>query len=526
MNTKNLNIMNKDRILTVLVYLLCIMTAVWIVEIKDDYNVDEVFTYGLSNHQYVDSAEMRTVEGKRYVPAGTAWYDYMVVQPEGRFDYPNVWKNQREDVHPIFYYTLVHTISSFFPGKFSRWFAGIVNVVFLVLTLYIVRKTVYHFTRNQNAVFAAGMLFSLCGGIMVAVKMFRMYIVAMYFVTLLTWLFLRLYRELHKKGVDRRLYGMIAAASVFGALTHYYVILYLVLLCVVYGLLILCEKKFADFGKLVGCMAVSAAGAVLIFPAMLRHFFVSDRGKQSIEGFSDGTVQEYVESLKVYAGYINGYLFGKIILLILFALFVLFVVKKTGWKGHKPNYKEILILILPAVLYYLFIAKIAVYHSDRYIQPIYGVVVAFGVCAVYFFAHAVMKRKAADFFVPLAVLCMIVGSWGCAEPVKFGDQDGEEQEIRYEDFDVIYLYHDEELWKIQAGFWKLKDCRSITFISDDGFDYLYQNHILEEDKLLVMIQDRIEDMDFYLASIVGVGPNLERYEEIDHSDYTTVFYLE
>ena len=525
MNTKSSYSMNKDKFLTAFVYLLCILVAVWIVETKDDYNIDEVFTYGLSNHQYVDSAEMRTVEGKRYVPAGEAWYDYMVVQPEGRFDYANVWKNQSEDVHPIFYYTLVHTVSSFFPGKFSRWFAGIVNVVFLILTLYIVRKIVQSFTQNQWITFVASVYFSLCGGVIVANKMFRMYVAAMFFVTLLTWLFLCLYRELCKGGTGKGVYGKLMIASVLGALTHYYVIAYLVLLCLVYGLMILAEKRFGDFARLACCMAVSAAVSILIFPAMLRHFFVSDRGKQSMEGFSDGTIQEYLGSLKQYFSYMNGYLFGRIILLLLLLLLVLLLVKKTRYENLKPMGKMFLILIVPSLLYYFLIAKIAVYDTDRYIQPVYGVVVASGICGIYVLSRAAMKEKAADLFMVVVFICMIIGSWSCTQLYRFERQEKEETAVKYEDYDAIYLYRDEELWRIQAGFWRLKDCRSITFISDDGFDYLYQGDILQEDELLVIIQDEIADMDFYLASIVGVAPNLENYEKVDHGDYATVFHL-
>lgn len=142
MGIKGFGIKNQDNILTALVYLLCIVTAVWVVETKDDYETDEIFTYGLSNHQYADTTEMRVVEGQKYEPAGTAWYDYMVVQPGEGFDYANVWKKQAEDVHPVLYYAIVHTISSFFPGQFSRWFAGIVNLIFFVMTLYVVRKIV------------------------------------------------------------------------------------------------------------------------------------------------------------------------------------------------------------------------------------------------------------------------------------------------------------------------------------------------------------------------------------------------
>ncbi|MCD8038359.1 MAG: hypothetical protein LUE96_04670 [Lachnospiraceae bacterium] len=522
MGIKGFGIKNQDNILTALVYLLCIVTAVWVVETKDDYETDEIFTYGLSNHQYADTTEMRVVEGQKYEPAGTAWYDYMVVQPGEGFDYANVWKKQAEDVHPVLYYAIVHTISSFFPGQFSRWFAGIVNLIFFVMTLYVVRKIVYELTRDNRAVLAASVCFSLCGGNVVALGLFRMYIMAMFFVTLLTWLLMRFYKE----GADKRLCLQLGIASVLGALTHYYVTVYLVLACVVCGFLLPAKKKRRAFARLAGCMAAAAAGAVLIFPAMLRHFFVSDRGKQSVEGLVENSIQTYVDDLHDYGEFINDYIFGGILWLILLALAALLMMKRIRLPEQRLPVEEGLILIVPSILYFLLIARIAVYNTDRYIQPIYGVVAAAGICGLYLIIHSLTQGRMANLLMLAAVVGMVVSSWFNAKLISLGDDaaDGEEP-IDYAEYDALYVYHDEELWRIQASFWKLKDCKSITFISDDGFDLLYESGILENEELLVIIQDRIDDQDFYLASVTGLGPKLETYEEADHDGYATVYYL-
>lgn len=526
MRMRSLDIKKKDKLLAVFAYLICLVVAIWIVETKDNYHIDEIFTYGLSNHQYVDTTEMRVVEGKRYEPAGNAWYDYMVVQPDGRFDYANVWKNQREDVHPIFYYVLVHTISSFFPEQFSRWFAGSVNVIFLLLTLYAVRKLIDSFTQDKKIIFAVSVYFSLCGGIILATEMFRMYIVAMFFVTLLTELFIRLYKSCYGRESDRMLYAKIIMASVLGALTHYYVIVYLVLLCIVYSILILIEKKLGDFAKLVGCMVTSAVGAVIIFPAMLGHFFVSDRGKQSMEGLVESSLQNYIVDLQDYAAFLNEYLFGGMALLVLLILFVLLVVRRPQIELQRQNAGKMLILIVPSILYFLLISRVAVYNTDRYIHPIYGVTVTAGIYMIYFVVHAVMRKGLADLFIMLSLFIMMVGSWFGSGVLRFETVGENDTKINYEDYDAIYIYMDEEQWRVQAGFWKFKDCKSILFLSDDGFDFIYDSGILEEEEILVIIQDEIEDADFYLASVVGVCSNLEKYVEADHEGYATVYYLD
>lgn len=522
MNIKKIWRTHKDKLLTAFIYLCCFMTVFFAVETKKDYNLDEIFTYGLSNHQYVDTTEMRVIEGQKYEPAGNAWYDYMVVQPQGRFDYANVWKNQTEDVHPILYYVLVHTISSFFPLRFGRWFAGIVNAVFFALTLYVARKIVYSFFQDKRSVFVFSLHFILCGGMIVAVRFFRMYIMAMFFVTWITWLFICLYKSLHNGTASRGLYVKIGFAAMLGGLTHYYFLVYLVLLCVVYGLLILSEKRLGDFGRLVGCMAAAAVGTIAVFPAMLRHFFVSDRGKQSIQGFMDNTVSNYAEDLSDYMGFLNEYLFGGIIWLLILILLVVVAVKKIHFRISRPLLGEILLLVIPAAFYFLMISRIAVYNTDRYIYPIYGVALIAGTGIVYYLSHAVMKRKMADAFVIVITLCMVIGSWFCTKLIY--NEPGEDA-IPYEELDALYLYKDSDLWRVQAGFGNFSRCKSIRFFSDDGFDYIYQNDTMEEEELLVIIQDEIEDAQPYLSGIVAVCPNLEHYEEIGHSGYATMYYL-
>lgn len=59
------------------------------------------------------------------------WNSALTVQQEYAFNYKSVFYNQAQDVHPPLYYVIIHTISSFFPGTYSKWFAIIPNMMFL-----------------------------------------------------------------------------------------------------------------------------------------------------------------------------------------------------------------------------------------------------------------------------------------------------------------------------------------------------------------------------------------------------------
>lgn len=67
--------------------------------IHKDYSVDEIYSYGLANHQFIDTIEMQPQDGVIYEKGIEPYAEYMTVQKNGEFDFGNVWKNQLEDVH-------------------------------------------------------------------------------------------------------------------------------------------------------------------------------------------------------------------------------------------------------------------------------------------------------------------------------------------------------------------------------------------------------------------------------------------
>ena len=82
----------------------------------------------------------------------------------------------------------LHTICSFFPEKFSKWYAGSINIFFALLTLYTSRKIVLNLTNNKEICNIVSFAFILSPGILSAISFFRMYIMAMFFTTLLTYI--------------------------------------------------------------------------------------------------------------------------------------------------------------------------------------------------------------------------------------------------------------------------------------------------------------------------------------------------
>ncbi len=218
-------------------FIVNIVNMCGILSLKADYFVDEIYTYGKANYKTPVSVQIKDAagvvyipieDGRIYIPGAKPLMDCVVVQRDGRFNYANVWKNEAKDVHPPVHTALVHTVSSFFPGKFSHWFAGVINIAFAVLTLLALRSLCRCYVRDEKTVNIISFALIFSGGILSAVTFLRMYIMAMFWITLLTYYFVRESEE-HTEGYLFLL--RVFAVALCGALTHYYCILYTVIYC-------------------------------------------------------------------------------------------------------------------------------------------------------------------------------------------------------------------------------------------------------------------------------------------------------
>ena len=102
----------------------------WLEEAGVCENVVSRYAQDLNVYAFADALTKAKSRRQMY----DAFMDYFTVQRGHEFDYATVWKNQSEDVHPPLYYVFVHTISSFFPGSFSKWFGLAVNILFYILS--------------------------------------------------------------------------------------------------------------------------------------------------------------------------------------------------------------------------------------------------------------------------------------------------------------------------------------------------------------------------------------------------------
>lgn len=502
-------------------YVFALIVFCFAIMLKQNYHVDEIYSFGLANNHgniYIDIED-----GHKYEPADEPYINYMTVDKNQRFDYGNVWKNQGADVHPVLYYILVHTICSLFPNTISKWYLGIINIFFMLATLVAFRKLLQKLTNNTLLLQYASIFFIFSQAILDIVCFFRMYIMAMFFVTIITYLLLQVYDEeifSWKKQLS------ILVVVVLGSLTHYYFIVYLVALCLSVGIGILIQKNWKKFFNLILLMALSESIAIIIFPQMIQHIFFSNRGEESFANLGN-SILTYWNSVRTYFRILNYDLMGgmlgySVVILGIVLIFENIINKK--YKIEKENRKvqinRCMILGASISIYFCIIAKIAVYQTDRYISPIYAVVITFVFILIEFIlSHfkITQSNKCVIFTIMIAVA--LVNSWtkGYWEYTYINSLDTIEKAKQYGTLDCFFIYNGP--WRVQPNYLEIKEYNSSTFYQQDSYTDIFANDDFYQKEFMVYTVSDY-NADEILKNIIQHNPLVNKYEKISSYEYS------
>ncbi|MDD3413378.1 MAG: hypothetical protein PHY47_05200 [Lachnospiraceae bacterium] len=356
----------------------CIMGVIMVLSViimiyygnhKEYLYYDEVLSYTAANNP----------TGLSFKFQPNTWYqgyDFvkpLTVQAGHRFDYAMVWANQASDTHPPFYHTLLHTICSFFPGVFSKWFALSINIVALLIIEIIVYKiATLIFKNNKWLPFITVMAYIGSIAVITQMMFLRMYMVQQIFTSLALLLHIKFFNEKIK---NKSFFIALFITTILGALTQYYYLLFAFFLAVYFCIYLLFTSHIKEVLGYAITMLGSMTTAFLIFPATIKHLFGGEVGSTAVDNiFGLNRVKERL--LTIYVE-INKEVFGSNFKLFLFII-VCFVIVKIVKKQFRINSSDVLIggmFLFIALSYYIVVSMITPYLCDRYFAPIFLVLI-------------------------------------------------------------------------------------------------------------------------------------------------------
>lgn len=513
-------ILSKKSLLIYLLFVICMVLSVFM---KKNYHVDEMYSYGLSNYPkglLLEFEEFQTYE------RGESPYDwYMTVGEEEKFDYEMVIVNQMKDVHPPFYYILLHSICSLFVGVYSKWFAAVINMFFAVVTLFFLRKIVRLFIKDEKVCNTISLFFVVSPGILNAVVFLRMYVMTMCFMTLFSWILLDNIKKEHcEEGI--LFYGTIFLTSVVSAMTHYYCIVYVVLLSMVYAAYLLWKKDRKRIYKFSAVMGSSAIVSCLLFPKMMSHIFQGERGAQSINNLYH--LSDYPDRVINFFQIISRQLFGGSFSFVIWILLFVGMFFMIIWKVRKQTldintFEKVGygMLIISTVVYYLLISKIAVYVADRYMYPIYALVFIWVTCLVVVVLRKILSVNSwKKVTIGLFVVLTVSGYAGNDGGYFYRDSIPLiEKAKNYQDVDCVILYGEE--WTLPSLYPEVSNYKSVTFVSEKNFENLLLSDFWKDQVILSCVG--IDNGKYYFDAMEDIPSKNYKGEKIGSFGYSSSY---
>lgn len=511
--------MNKYKYLTgILIGIFCfVILTVCAIEKKQNFHIDEIYSYGLANHAW--GRNLKIEDGTIYTKEKNPYKEYVSVSKENRFKYENVYLNQKNDVHPPLYYYILHTISSLFVGSFSKMYAGSINIFFSVLTIMLSYKISILLYDKKEIAFITSMYISISAGFIQANTFLRMYLMAMFIVTASAYLHILFIK---KRISTNKFLLSLFLISLLGALTHYYIIVFMFFEGIIFTFIMLLRKNIRIVFYYFISIMIAAIHAIGIFPPMLAHIFKTGeggRGEQSFDNLIKGS--DYLENLTYFGKTISQDLFGTAygLLLIVAILFTLLLIKKI----KQRNEQNIIdaswyFLFFSSILYFFMISKIAVYLTDRYIVPIYSIVIVLflGVTlkSVYLISENIKKKRLLLIFVFL-VSILGVGYKNCNWNYNYINQSNRVTYAKNNNRKTgIILYKD--LWKCTQLYYEVCEFNSLIFINEKNIGLINLFDCKDASEMLIYLDANINEL--VLEEIIFHSTKLTKIDEIIESD--------
>lgn len=325
----------------------------------DFYQTPIYQAYRVAQANSADTTTTTWVSGQDYL-------HYIAVSPQNSFNYASVYYNQRGDVHPPLFYMLLHTICSVFQGRFSKWYGLVINMVFLLLTLWMLYRMCREFVGGEKVALAIVAVYAFSQGFMSTAMFIRMYAMLTFWVVWSCYLHLRLVKADFQM-TKKRVFSLMLV-TFLGFYTHYYYVLYAIGIAMVCAVLMAVKKKYRNLFQYILTLGTTAVLGICIWLFAIKHVFYGYRGQGSFQALKQ--IEYYFLKLKLIAAQIFSPMLGGkwwlLVVVLLLTLTAMILVKGQGVKAG-----NICMIVLPILFYTVMVSQIVPFYADRYVMCTY-----------------------------------------------------------------------------------------------------------------------------------------------------------
>lgn len=514
------------------------LTAVlYFCNLKQGFHYDEYYSYYSSN---ATNALFMPEEGWKDVDEIRSEFQ---VSSDESLNYGLVNEMQSLDVHPPLYYFLLHTVCGLSRDVFSKWQGIAINLVFFVLSWWILVKITGIFTENRLVMMAVCLLFGFSPAVYSGVTFIRMYTMLSFECLLFLYIHLKALKE--DKFTWKNFYLPVAVVSFLGFYTHYYFAVFLFFLALSVFIYFLTRKGSRGKAFLYAVSTgIGLLAVVMVYPASLRHIFRGYRGTEAMDAFF--SFSNIFERLNFFYDLTNEYAFGGtlsflLIVAVLLLLTVGFLQKRHGRK-RIGCHKEMTVTVVTVLGYFLVVAKTALLNAEeaiRYEMPIYGLLILIMILGIYNLLEACLqneggkaslKRKRIQNGILIAVLGIVLLGQLLAlyhKKVCFLYEDDLEN-IEWagvnKDAAVAYIYQPDKSWMIWDESLELMQYDNIYFLSN-SVDSVKEDLKLKRAEEIYVYSMRGENSEKVLKMLQKENGKTDSCEKVRELLYCDLYLL-
>ncbi len=486
MNLKNTN---KNTIFFIATLILIVVTMFVFVGQKEGFHEDEIYSFGSSNNKYGDifyasgdrDATNRTVakliigddfkstlnnyiyykknphlfeqaQNEELDSEIPVWKtpkeakEYLTVSNDEIFNYISPYYNQTRDVHPPLFYFLVHLISSFALGTFSKYIIFSLNLVFMIGTCLLLRKILKIYNRDYLIV-PVTILYGLSMGAISMVIFFRMYAMLTFMCTAYFYLTLKIVNN--NFSATKKTAIFLSLITVAGFLTQYYFCMFILPVFAVMVIRMINLKKYKEFVRYTKYHIISGVIGILIFPSSINHIFFSSRGISNLSNISYfSQLNDFMERI-LYA-----FSFPRALGIVVFFAALAYIFVKFVRRTEDPDIRSkqlfnIMLIVVPIVFFIMFVVKLSPSFNEkkymvRYITPVLPLIAISFVVMTDNIARDLIgmsKKNKSIFIYSLTLLITITGFFTSSPSYLYKGYDKYlDIAEKYKDLNYVYVY--------------------------------------------------------------------------------------
>lgn len=392
--------------------------------------------------------------------------DYVTVDEEDDFNYLSVYFNVKDDNHPPLHFMVLHTVSSVFQGRIAPFMGCGINLVCVLGVMILLMKLGRQVMQlagcgaaGQIVGDGAALLYGLSAGALATVLLIRMYAMLTFFcVALLEIHVTKVYNKRLVSAVETEdevtaggfLRGnkTLILVTVLGFWTQYFFLFYCLILAALTVILLLVQKRKKELWRYMRAMVTAAVIGVAVFPFSIGDVFSSGRGVEALGNLSAG-LSGYGERLTAFGRILlfrgGALCVGAMCLMSAVNAVLLLLCRKnrpkreqgqdsTRIQARTPGKwckRLLMMLCIPPLGYFLLAARMSPYLVDRYIMPLFPILILILAMLSYgmFFLFAASKNNGKTWAKRgLLLLLLILSVCQVMDPARY------ENDYRYQDY--------------------------------------------------------------------------------------------